>query len=179
MQSLPGPLWDHSLKGGMGLISDGDTSLETYFEVREIASSGSFEFEGIRLQTDPTTHVTSHAGPSSATDFHRASAAQTFITTDTQFCPDHLTPYYAAADLIFHDCEIGRTKTGVHSHYDDLVSLPQTVRAKIWLYDYQPIGLPDVVSDGLQRAGHSRAIVSSCRRGIPCAASSHCFTTPL
>jgi hypothetical protein len=38
----------------------------------------------------------------------------------------------------------------VHSHYDDLVSLPQTVRSKTWLYDYQPTGLPDVISDGFR-----------------------------
>ena len=79
---------------------------------------------------------------------HRKS--KIFITTDTQFCPEILTPYYTAADLIFHDCEVGQVKTGVHSHYDDLVSLPPTVRAKTWLYDYQATPLPDVVSDGFR-----------------------------
>jgi ribonuclease BN (tRNA processing enzyme) len=149
--SLPEPLWNNSLKGGMGLIADGETTLETYFEVHEIANSASFEFEGIRLQPIPTTHVTSPRRTIFSHGlFIEHRQRKTFITTDTQFCPDHLTPYYAAADLIFHDCEIGQAKTGVHSHYDDLVSLPQTVRAKTWLYDYQPTGLPDVVSDGFR-----------------------------
>jgi ribonuclease BN (tRNA processing enzyme) len=157
--SLPGPLWHHSLKGGMGLIAEGDTSLETFFDVRVIAPMSSFDFEGAQLQPVPTTHVTSaHNTILSYGLLIEHQRRKTFITTDTQFCPDNLTPYYAVADLIFHDCEIGPTRTGVHSHYEDLASLPLAVRAKTWLYDYQPVPLPDVVSGGfrgLVRAGQS------------------------
>jgi len=38
------------------------------------------------------------------------------------------------------------------------VELPRAVRAKTWLYDYQPTPLPDAISDGfkgLVRAGQS------------------------
>jgi len=157
--SLPAPLWENSLKGGMGLIADGETTLTTFFDVCVVPPGESFDWEGLRLQPVPTTHVTSryHTILSHGLLIEHGQR-RTFITTDTQFCPDHLKPYYAAADLIFHDCEIGPVKTGVHSHYEDLVSLPEAVRAKTWLYDYQPIALPDVVSDGFQglvRAGQS------------------------
>jgi len=157
--SLPDPLWEHSLKGGMGLIADGETTLTTFFDVRTVAAGKSFEWEGLALLPVPTTHVTSrHKTILSHGLLIEHRQRRTFITTDTQFCPDQLTPYYTAADLIFHDCEIGPFKTGVHSHYEDLVSLPEAVRAKTWLYDYQPAPLPDVISDGfkgLVRAGQS------------------------
>ena len=156
-ESLPGPLWEHSLKGGMGLIADGETTLRTFFDVRTIVALRTFEWEGLRLQSVPTTHVSSaHKSLVSHGLLIEHRLRKTFITTDTQFRPDHLTPYYAAANQIFHDCEIGPIKTGVHSHYEDLVSLPATVRAKTWLYDYQSAPLPDVVADGfrgLVRAG--------------------------
>ena len=157
--SLPEPLWDHSLKGGMGLISEGETNLETFFDVHVVNALEAFDWEGVTLRPVPTTHVTAPGRTIVSHGLlieHRQH--QTFITTDTQYCPDHLTPYYLAADLIFHDCEVGPIKTGVHSHYDELVQLPRAVRAKTWLYDYQPTPLPDAISDGfkgLVRAGQS------------------------
>jgi hypothetical protein len=39
---------------------------------------------------------------------------------------------------IFHDCEVG-FKTGVHAHYDELLTLPDDVRAMMWLYHYNPL----------------------------------------
>jgi hypothetical protein len=71
------------------------------------------------------------------------------ITTDTRFDADLLTRCYARADVIFHDCETGGTKTSIHAHYDDLAACPE-VRARMWLYDYQPGPLPDARADGFQ-----------------------------
>jgi ribonuclease BN (tRNA processing enzyme) len=149
--SLAEPLWNHSLKGGMGLIAEGETNLSTFFDVRALATLETFEWEKIRLQTVPTTHV-------SSADKKMVSHAlsiehqgrKTFITTDTQFRPEILQPYYAAADLIFHDCEVGPIRTGVHPHYDDLLSLPAAMRQKIWLYDYQTLPQIDVTGDGFK-----------------------------
>ena len=62
----------------------------------------------------------------------------------------NLSSSYAGAGLIFHDCETGKVKTGIHSHYDDLAQLPAATRAKIWLYGYQPGELPDAVADGFR-----------------------------
>jgi hypothetical protein len=59
-----------------------------------------------------------------------------------------LAAYYARADLIFHDCETGPARTGVHSNYDELVQLPTVVRAKTWLYGYPPGPLPDAAAAG-------------------------------
>lgn len=154
-QSLPGPLWEHSLKGGMGLIAEGETSLATYFDVQALQANQPFDWHGARLTPVPTTHVTSvHRRLVSHGLMIEHSGRRAFITTDTQFCPDDLKPQYAAADLIFHDCELGRVRTGVHSHYDDLTRLPDPVKRKTWLYDYQGAVLPDVLADGFRGLVH-------------------------
>jgi ribonuclease BN (tRNA processing enzyme) len=155
-------LWQHSLSGGMGVIADGETRLEDFFDVRVVHANRPFEWEGVQLEAVPTLHVSSPT-----VCVHSQALAvehggfRTFITTDTQFDPDHLRGQYERADLIFHDCEIGPVHTGIHSHYDDLRRLPEAVRAKTWLYDYQAGALPDACADGFRgfvRAGQSFAL---------------------
>ena len=51
-------------------------------------------------------------------------------------------------DLIFHDCETSVTRTSVHAHYQELISLPADVKKKMWLYHYQPGMDEDVTADG-------------------------------
>jgi len=158
-ESLAAPLWNRALRGGMGIISGTETELDTFFDVRIVTANQSFEWEGVRFQTVPTVHVSSpratvHSyGLLIERDGHR-----TFLTTDTQFTPGRLADYYASADVIFHDCETGPARTGVHPNYDDLVQLPAAVRAKTWLYGYPPGPLPDAVAAGFRgfvRVGQS------------------------
>lgn len=149
--SLAGPLWDHSLRGGMGLISGSETTLETFFDVRPFVAHRPFEWEGIGLEAVPTIHVSSPRRIMYSYGLLLGdSEERTLLTTDTQYTPGHLSAAYASAGLIFHDCETGNAKTGVHAHYDELVQLPAAVRAKIWLYGYQPGLLPDAVADGFR-----------------------------
>lgn len=63
----------------------------------------------------------------------------TFITTDTQYCPEQLKKIYDISDLIFHDCETMPFRSGVHAHYDDLATLPESVRSKMWLYHHAEV----------------------------------------
>jgi ribonuclease BN (tRNA processing enzyme) len=66
-----------------------------------------------------------------------------FITGDTQFCPEQIKHFYNEASMIIHDCEIyyGEDKTPyrstVHSHYEDLKTLPKNIKNKMWLCHYQ------------------------------------------
>jgi ribonuclease BN (tRNA processing enzyme) len=149
--SLVEPLWDHSLRGGMGLISGSETTLETFFDVHPVVAQRPFEWEGARLEAVSTIHV---SGPSKTMHSYGLLIGEgehrTLLTTDTRYTPGHLSAPYASAGLIFHDCETGNIKTGVHAHYDDLVYLPPAVRAKTWLYGYQPGALPDAVADGFR-----------------------------
>jgi len=158
-KSLADPLWNRSLCGGMGVISGTETELDTFFDVRIVTVNQPFEWEGARLEPIPAVHVSSpratvHSyGLLIERDGHR-----TFLTTDTQFTPGRLAAYYASADLIFHDCETGPARTGVHPIYDDLVQLPAAVRAKTWLYGHRPGPLPDADAAGFLgfvRAGQS------------------------
>ena len=157
--SLAAPLWNRALRGGMGIISGTETELDTSFEVHAVTANKPFEWEGVRLEPVAAVHVSSPRatvysyGLLIERDGHR-----TFLTTDTQFTPGRLAPYYASADLIFHDCETGSARTGVHPNYDDLVQLPAYVRAKTWLYGYPPGPLPDSAAAGFLgfvRAGQS------------------------
>jgi len=163
--SLADPLWEHCLQGGMGVISGGETTLETFFDVHKVKRSEPFQWDGVHLEAVPTIHVSgANASAASYGLLIGYGGHRSFITTDTQYTPDHLAPYYARADLIFHDCETGAAKTGIHAHYDDLRRLPDSVRAKTWLYDYQPGPLPDAVADGFRgfvRAGQSFELSSS------------------
>jgi ribonuclease BN (tRNA processing enzyme) len=163
--SLVDPLWNHSLVGGMGIISGEDTKLETFFDVHSVTAGKSFQWEGARLEPVTMIHVSGERRTLHSFGLMiENEGCRMFLTTDTQYSPDHLAEYYSRADLIFHDCEIGPVKTGVHPHYERLVQLPEAVRAKTWLYGYQPGALPDAVADGFcgfVRAGQSFDLVSN------------------
>ena len=73
---------------------------------------------------------------------------QVFITTDTQFRPEYYMEYYINADVIFHDCETSLFKSGVHAHYDELLTLPSEIKQKMWLYHYNPGPLPNAEAAG-------------------------------
>ncbi len=60
-----------------------------------------------------------------------------FISTDTQFQPGLIESIAERVALIFHDCETSAVKSTVHAHYEQLLTLPATVKNKIWLYHYQ------------------------------------------
>ena len=73
-----------------------------------------------------------------------------FITTDTLFQPELLQTIAGKVDAIFHDCETSQHKTTVHAHYDQLCTLPEAVKDKIWLYHYQPGSGYAPVDDGFR-----------------------------
>ena len=150
-ESLAGPLWDHALRGGMGIISGMETELDTFFDVRIVTANQSFEWEGMRLEPVPAVHVSGViATVHSYGLLIEFNGHRTFLTTDTQFTPSLLSSHYACADVIFHDCEIGPVLTGVHAHYKDLERLPASVRAKTWLYGYEPGVLPNAAASGFR-----------------------------
>ena len=70
------------------------------------------------------------------------------MTTDTQFSPEQIKNFYDMADLIFQDCETGEFESGVHAHYNQLKTLPEKFKKKMWLYHYQDGELPDAKADG-------------------------------
>jgi ribonuclease BN (tRNA processing enzyme) len=163
--SLVDPLWNHALRGGMGVITGMETTLETFFDVRVVNAYQPFEWETVRLEPVPAVHVCGKLAIVHSYGLLIENDGQrTFLTTDTQFTPSRLNSYYASADLIFHDCEIGPVLSGVHPSLEDMARLPESVRAKTWLYGYEHGQLPDAVARGFRgfvRAGQSFELVKS------------------
>ena len=157
--SLAGPLWNHALRGGMGVITGMETTLETFFDLHAVTKNQSFQWEGVRLEPIPAVHVSGmHETVHSYGLLIEHDDFCAFLTTDTQFTPGRLDACYAKADVIFHDCETGPARTDVHPHYDRLIQLPPAVRNKTWLYGYPPGPLPDAAAAGFRgfvRAGDS------------------------
>lgn len=142
-------LWERSLSGGMWAIEGQTTTLETFFQVHALDSDRYFIWEDIRFELVSVPHVNSGTGlmPTYGLLF-RIGQTTIFYTTDTQFAPDLLFPYYQQSDLIFHDCETGSIPTTVHSHYNQLLTIPEEIRGKMWLCGYQPGPKPNPQQDG-------------------------------
>lgn len=157
-------LWSKTLSGGMESIQGHVVGLSDYFAIREIQQNESDEWKGIVIQPVQMSHVMNgyslmpcYGLLLSSPNARRAGEKllTVFITTDTQFAPQ-LNDFYEMADVIIHDCESlympdgTPIKSGVHAHYEDLKTLPDEVKAKMWLTHYQD-GAPerhDAVKDG-------------------------------
>lgn len=147
-------MWEHSLKGGLGCIEGKVMHLTDYFECQSIAANGSFDWEGIHFSLVKMPHVLT--GYKNAYSYGllmeetRSKSQVVFFTTDTQFQPEIIIKMSEKADVIFHDCETSQYKSIVHAHYDDLCTLPASVKRKMWLYHYQPHPEQNAVKDGFK-----------------------------
>lgn len=159
-------LWEQSLRGGLESIQGKVVTLTEYFECCPVNNNESFTWEGIRFTPVQTVHIMAGyyikysyglfirrqtageqaqgtGAPVRMPAESGAAGASTprptvFFTTDTQFCPNQIMDFYQQASIIFHDCETSPFKSGVHANYDSLRGLPAAVKAKMWLYHYQP-----------------------------------------
>jgi ribonuclease BN (tRNA processing enzyme) len=145
-------LWEHSLKGGLESIEGKTMLLTDYFDCRPQSKDGTFLWEGIQATLVQMPHVV--AGPNNHYSYglllREDVGPCVFISTDTQFSPDLITNLAQKADVIFHDCETTPFNTPVHVHYEELVTLPATLKQKMWLYHYQPHPKYDPKADGFQ-----------------------------
>lgn len=142
-------LWEHSLSGGLKTLEAKDATLQDYFSVHTVADGQVYEWEGLKLILIKTIHVHSNGKlmPSYGLDIDY-KGKNFFITTDTQFKPEHFETFYQKATLIFHDCETLTTPSGVHAHFNQLINLPPEIKDKMWLYHYNDGPLPDAKSQG-------------------------------
>jgi hypothetical protein len=148
-QDLLEPLWERTLRGGMGSLQNRVATLETFFQPHPIASGEGFCWESINFHLIAVPHVQNKIAPMPTYGLWFAiHGTQIFMTTDTQFDLDLLLPYYQQADLIFHDCETGPIATSVHARYGQLASLPPEIKGKMWLCGYQPRSTQNPHQDG-------------------------------
>lgn len=148
-KDLAGPLWNESLKAGMEVLDYGHGHLGDFFVVTPLEATGSFAFGGARLDLVPVLHI--RAGDAEMHSFGlmiHAADGPVLFTSDCLFQPETLKPAYDRARLIFQDCDTGPRGGGVHARYDDLATLPASIKQKMWLYHYQDGPLPDARADG-------------------------------
>jgi ribonuclease BN (tRNA processing enzyme) len=134
-------MWNDCLQGGLRSIGAKLMHLTDYFACHALSADGEFEWEGIHFKLFRMPHILngfsnhySYALRITETNTQRAI----FISTDTIFCPDILAAVAPQVDVIFHDCETSPFPTGVHAHYQELMTLPAEIKNRMWLYHYQP-----------------------------------------
>jgi ribonuclease BN (tRNA processing enzyme) len=151
VQSLMSDLWNRSLRGGLETLEGKIANLTDYFECYPVRINSSFVWENIRFTPFQTVHVVSgmkiqHSYGLLINEI--GSEHTVFFSTDMQFAPYQMRKFYEQADLIFHDCETAPFKSGVHAHYEDLNTLPKSLKKKMWLYHYQPNPEQNAEKDG-------------------------------
>jgi ribonuclease BN (tRNA processing enzyme) len=151
LSTLVDDLWNKVLAGGLNTLQGEVAKLTTYFDVNIILPNTSFEWQGIAFQPVQTVHIYDQfcIAPTYGlmiTNNH----FKTYFTADTQFGIYQMLTFYEMADLIFHDCETSEFYSGVHSPYEKLCTLDETIKAKMWLYHFNAPPLPDAVRDGFR-----------------------------
>ena len=149
-KDLAHDLWYRTLSGGMRSIEGELTSIDTFFDIHKIPKSGSFTWEGVEFRLLRVIHVDNgyFMMPSYGLYFE-VEGVKVLLSTDTQF-EENLFDFYEQADIIFHDCETSMFASGIHAHYDELMTLPAEIRGKMWLYHYEPGTLPNAKKDGFR-----------------------------
>jgi ribonuclease BN (tRNA processing enzyme) len=153
IRELMGELWRNSLRGGLETLQGQLATITTFFDCQPLSPNEPFMWGDIRFQPVQTVHVVSgfkiqySYGLLIDTDpdkeeLQRTSPPKTkvFFTGDTQFCPKQIETFYEQAGTIFHDCETTEFQSGVHAHFDDLCTLPDDIKARMWLMHYDPNG---------------------------------------
>ena len=144
-------LWNKSLRGGLESEEGKVNDLRDYFECVSLRINDDFIWENLEFKPVQTVHIMNGREIVSSyglliREIHREDGKNyyadgdpvVFLTTDTQFCPNQISKFYDMADVILHDCETAPYHSKVHAHYDELKTLPDETKAKMWLYHYQP-----------------------------------------
>lgn len=143
--------WQHTWSGGLASVEGKVITLEDCFDITTIRENTKFFWEEIEFQIVQTVHIMNGFAivPSYGLMAKDPTTQKTvYFTTDTQFCPHQMMNFYNHSDLILQDCETTPFKSGVHSNFLDLVTLPTEIKAKMFLTHYQDniLGENDLVS---------------------------------
>lgn len=149
--TLQDQAWNNLLAAGMRSIDNVDCSLQTYFKPAIINTllNKAFRWSEVDFNLVAVKHIYDNTKPVPCYGLlFQVNNKTIWWTADCRFEPEALQHYYQVADLIFHDCETTAQPSGVHPHFSQLQTLPDEVRAKTWLYHYNPGELPDAKAAG-------------------------------
>jgi ribonuclease BN (tRNA processing enzyme) len=158
-------LWEHSLKGGgevneLGLLKFTDLiePIEPNWVKNQPREIYQITVAGIHLTIFRTIHT-----PGDVTQWEKAFWStgllidgKVLFSADTRFDPTLFTDIPVdEMDTIFHDCQLFNPGK-VHAAYDELKSLPKTIRAKMYLTHYGD-SFPDINPTLEGFAGYAQA----------------------
>jgi ribonuclease BN (tRNA processing enzyme) len=142
-------LWENSLRGGLAygeVHSDGYLTFDDYFTAiipEPLANDArplyQCKLDGIDIKIFRTKHIPDTAG-TWKTSFYSIGVLideRILFPSDTRFDPDLISwmlKTYPTIEYIFHDCQF--YNGGVHASYEELKTLPQKIRSKIYLSHY-------------------------------------------
>ena len=139
-------LWAKSLSGGIEFCETKEgkpLELTDFFDIlrpKEIEMLGKktwlYQHGPIDLVFMRTRHI-----PDSTTSIDEAQWCsgilvnnRVWVSGDTMFDRNYPTSFSEISEVMFHDCQM--FQGGVHSSYRQLMTLPEEVRAKMYLYHY-------------------------------------------
>jgi len=140
-ETLLRPLWSNALQAGLNSVQNKVLTLDDYFNVKPVFDADlTFEWQQINFRLIPTQHMHNGKKPilTYGLMFHdMTSDYRVFLTGDTQFIPQMIQDAYNQAHLIIQDCETSDSKTGVHAHYSEILTLDPSIKKKTCLWHYQ------------------------------------------
>lgn len=147
-------LWSDALRGGLGYINDKMMILSDYFDIQPLLPDESFIWEGIRFTNLRMLHVrNSYRNVHSyGLVIKRVDGGPAYLfSSDVLFdsgLVNQLKIWEPKVNFFFQDTETMPFRTNVHAHYEDLCTLPDPIRQKMWLYHYNPKPLFMPQNDG-------------------------------
>jgi ribonuclease BN (tRNA processing enzyme) len=129
-------LWENSLKGGLEIVGgEKNKTLDDYFGI--LQHRNIILDHKIKIKMVESPHVRGEQEKFSFGLFIETENKKTYFTADVMFENYNKNKqYYQSANQIFHDCATTPYKSGVHAHYEDLKTLPNEIKNKMYLYHY-------------------------------------------
>jgi ribonuclease BN (tRNA processing enzyme) len=160
-ETLLDRLWHASLRGGLEFFEEKPghsqpLTLQDYFNPKPVAPESWFTIgknPGLRIRPHPTNHVQAmECYGLEVEELPEGQEKRFFFSGDTKFDSNLILHGVQTSSLIFHDCQLydlGKdNERGVHASYQQLLTLPDDVRRRMWLYHYEDTPLPDAEKDG-------------------------------
>jgi ribonuclease BN (tRNA processing enzyme) len=151
------PVGSHPQRGPRSRTGDKRFRLNSYFDPIYVELHGptrGFTWQRMWFRLIEMPHIMPSYGvyfetPSTQSHPYGRGVLYTSDTSAVVRPSDPMDDFYRRASIIFQDCETAPYKSGVHTHYSDLRTLPDDLKRKMWLYHYQDaLPLPDAKADG-------------------------------
>jgi len=136
---LPDPviarhLWDHVLRGTMVEGDEVEHTLDSYFTYESVdPAERSFRFNGVPFSVYPTEHVPNKRSYGLVI----GGNGDIVYTADTLMNRDRLHAFVSGGcQAIFHDCQLQHYEGKVHASLQDLRTLDENLRKRMYLMHY-------------------------------------------